>query len=190
MPGPRTRGSRRLPVPTMPFGKYRRKRLSDVARDLRYVHWLLSQSWFERRYPALFARFHSDPLLLRIRDVEEQSMRATEARARQLRAARDSMQQAREARWEQERIEQHVVDYRPRGIWPFGKYKGQPLFNVARDEAYCRWFKRTLYAKANPSLAADLKAMVEKISASNNVMTAVELSDGGCTLDRAAVCSE
>jgi uncharacterized protein (DUF3820 family) len=171
----------------MPFGKYRGKRLADVARDFEYVDWLLARSWFESRYPVLFERFQSDPLLIKIRDVEKENLCAAEKRARQLRASRKAMQRAREARWEQMRLDRHIVEYNTRGIWPFGKYKGQPLVNVAHDDAYCRWFKGTAYAKANPELTADLEAMIEAIATRKTATTAVELHDGGCVVYRPTI---
>jgi uncharacterized protein (DUF3820 family) len=144
----------------MPFGKYRGKRLVDVAVDLDYVDWLLSQPWFQREHPILYERFQSDPLFLKIRAVGKKKLAAVEENARRLRVVREAEQQAREARWEQEWLDRHIVKYEPRGIWPLGKYKGQPLVNVAHDESYCQWFNGAAYSKMNPELARDLASAV------------------------------
>src|SRR5262249_749978 len=145
-----------------------------------YVDWLLSQSWFEHRYPMLFERFQSDALLLKIREVEKEKLAAAEKRAHQIRDAREATQQARETRWEQEWLNRHIVQYEPCGIWPLGKYKGRPLAVVARDDAYCAWFKGSAYARMNQQLAADLKLMVETIATDKAARTSVGFHDDGC----------
>ena len=165
----------------MPFGRHRGKRLVDVARDISYIDWLLAQHWFEQRYPVLFKLFQSDPLLVRIRAVEQTKLSEAEIRAQQLRTERETEQRARRDRWEQERLEAHRVHYRL-GIMPFGKYKNQPLSIVARDKRYCRWFAGTAYARVNPELAADLRAAHEHPIRDVTVETL-----GDCTVYRPAV---
>jgi uncharacterized protein (DUF3820 family) len=167
----------------MPFGRYRGKRLSDVAFDLEYVDWLLRQRWFERRYPVLYERFRSDPLLMKISAIEQQKLRYATDRARQLRAARQIVERAREERWLAERLAAHRLQYQP-GIWPMGKYKSQPVAIVARDTAYCRWFAGSLYAALNAELTADLKVAIEQLRTHNGNVT-VEAVEG-CTVYRPA----
>ena len=177
MPIP-SRSSPRSPVHVMPLGKYRGKRVVDVAVDLDYVDWLLSQAWFQREHPVLYERFRSDPLFLKIRAVGKEKLAAIEENARRLRAVREAEQQAREARWEQEWLDRHIVKYEPRGIWPFGKYKGQPLAVVALDDAYRAWFGGSVYARTNQELAADLNAIVEAIAAGRTATQSVEVHHG------------
>ena len=181
MPIP-SRSSPRSLVPVMPFGKYRGKRLVDVAVDLDYVDWLLSQPWFQREHPVLYERFQSDPLFLKIRAVRKEELAAVEENARRLRTVREAEQQARQARWEQEWLDRHIVKYEPRGIWPLGKYKGQPLVNVAHDKSYCQWFNKAAYVKMNPELARDLASAV----ASVGIAVTVE-KHADCTLYRPAI---
>ena len=173
-------------VLVMPFGKYRGKRLVDVAVDLDYVDWLLSQSWFQRKHRVLYERFQSDRLFLKIRAVGKEKLAAVEENARRLRAVREAEQQAREARWEQEWLDRHIVKYDPRGILPLAKYKGQPLAVVASDDAYCAWFRGSAYARINQDLAPDLNAIVEATAAARTATQSVEFRDGGCTVFRPA----
>ena len=91
----------------------------------------------------------------------------------------------RAARWKQDWLDRHIVEYETRGIMPLGKYRGQPLAEVARDKFYCRWFKGTAYARMNPELAADLKAAVETIA--SRPMVSVEHHGGGCVVLRPAI---
>ena len=37
--------------PTMRFGQYKGRLLSDIVADRNYVSWLLSQSWFAEKFP-------------------------------------------------------------------------------------------------------------------------------------------
>ena len=171
----------------MPFGKHRGKRLADVARDIEYVDWLLSQPWFASKYPRLFESFRSEPMLARIQQIEEQKMRDAEDAASRLRAVREAQAAARHHRQQQEWLSQHVVKYEPRGIMPFGKYKGWPLSDMAHDDIYYGWFKTSVYALMNPELAVDLKAMVETIASGKTAMLSVEFHDGGCTIYRPAM---
>ena len=80
--------------------------------------------------------------------ITEERRRAFESRE----AERLAWQERREREW----LDRHKVDYDGSGIMPFGKYSGQPFAVVARDDAYCRWFAGSAYARMNPELAADL----------------------------------
>jgi uncharacterized protein (DUF3820 family) len=171
----------------MPFGKHRGKRLADVARDIEYVDWLLSQPWFASKYPRLFESFRSKPMLVRIHQIEEQKMRDAEDAANRLRAIREAEAAARHHRQQQKWLSQHAVKYEPRGIMPFGKYKGQDLAVVARDSVYYAWFKGSVYAQVNPELAADLKAIAQAITTGQTTMASVEFHDGGCMVYRPAM---
>ena len=152
------RVSARLDFLCMPIGKFRGcliRDLPEYASD--YAGWLLAQPWFRQRYrdeALALARavvFWRDP---------EQRQRIIDEHRRAF-ERREAERLAQRRRQEQEWLARHVVEYEPRGIWPFGKYKGQPLVSVARDEGYCLWFRGAAYARMNPELASDLWAAVE-----------------------------
>jgi uncharacterized protein (DUF3820 family) len=168
----------------MPIGKFRGCLIRDLPEYAAgYAERLLAQPWFRQRYPdealalGRAVKLWSDP--------EQRQLILNERR--HAFAKREAERLARWASQEQEWLERHIVRYEPRGIWPFGKYKGQPLANVARDEYYCRWFKGTVYARMNPELAADLKAVTETVATGKTAMVSIELHDGGCVIYRPTV---
>lgn len=151
-------------VPVMPFGKYRGERLDVVARDSSYADWLVDQHWFKSKYASLFELLTGDPRLAQIRRLEQEREPIAEQKRRALATSTRADQEAQLARWHQQWLDRHKVAYEPHSIMPFGKHKGRPLAEVARDESYFRWFVGSTYARMNPELAADLKIMVETVA--------------------------
>jgi uncharacterized protein (DUF3820 family) len=163
----------------MPIGKYRGHLIRDLPEcDDAYADWLLAQPWFRQRYPdealalARAAEIWRDPKQRELAIAERR--RAFERREAE-RVARCEQQ-------EQEWLDRHVVKYDPPGIWPLGKYKGQPLAMVVRDDAYCTWFKGSAYARMNPELVADLKLAQQSAAAGKSAIAVVEICDGGCNV--------
>jgi uncharacterized protein (DUF3820 family) len=185
--GLRQRGfkpSARLDFLTMPLGKFQGLPIGDVpSLDLDYSTWLIVQPWFRKRYPdeslalARAIEIWADPD--ECRRLKEKKQRAFEARQ----AERLAELERRKQDW----LDRHVATYQTRGVMPFGKYKGRPLAEVARDKVYCRWFAGSTYAKMNPELAADLAAGVTQITTGKPVLHAVEIREGGCVVYRPAV---
>jgi uncharacterized protein (DUF3820 family) len=137
------KASARLDFLCMPIGKFRGHLIRDLPEYASgYADWLLAQPWFRQRYPdealalARAVKLWGDP---------EQRRRIIDERRRVF-EKREAERLARHERMQQEWLERHIVEYEMRGIWPFGKHKGQPLAVVARDIAYCRWFKGSAYA--------------------------------------------
>jgi uncharacterized protein (DUF3820 family) len=180
----RVKKSARLDFLNVPIGKFRGHPIRDLpgyASD--YAGWVLAQPWFRRRYPdealalARAMKFWSDPAHRhRIDEERHQAVESWQAECR-----------ARQAREKREWLERHVVAYERRGIMPFGKYKGWPLADVARDVIYYGWLKGSVYAQMNPELAADLRAMVQAIMTDQTPMVSVEFHGGGCVLYRPAM---
>jgi uncharacterized protein (DUF3820 family) len=145
----------------MPFGRYKGMLVSQVAEfDLRYAEWLLGQAWFKTRFPS---ECHEMARAVHQADDPARRQRLHDEFQREVQA----LFARREQRW----LNDHTVKYEPRGIMPFGKYKGYPLTAVARDERYQRWLLASTYSKANPELASDLAAATPPMG---------ELADGGC----------
>ena len=170
--------SSRLQYVCLSFGKYVGIRAWSIPEfDMRYADWLIGQLWFGRRYPrealalATAIRFWRDPANVERVQIE---------RRREFEVS-EAERKAQRKRYEQKRLNQHRLNYEPRGIWPLGKHKGQPLAVVARDDHYCRWFKGSAYANANPGLSADLQAAVEIVVAGKTSMSAVEFHASDCT---------
>jgi uncharacterized protein (DUF3820 family) len=180
----RVKKSARLDFLNMPIGKFRGHPIRDLpgyASD--YAGWILAQPWFRRRYPdealalARATKLWSDPE--HRQRVEDERHRAFDNRQAEC--------QARQEREKREWLDRHVFKYNQRGIMPFGKYKGWPLADVARDGIYYGWFKSSVYARMNPELAADLKAMAQTITTGQTPMASVDFHDGGCVLYRPAM---
>jgi uncharacterized protein (DUF3820 family) len=179
------RKSARLDFLTMPIGKFRSRSIRTLPEYAsEYASWIVAQPWFRQRYPdealalARAIKLWSDPETRRA--VEEERQREYEAREAERLAKRE--------REEQEYLDRHKVDYTTRGIMPFGKHKGQPLIVVARDEGFCNWFfGRVPYARMNPELAADLKAVVEQLKSGKPALKSIELHDGGWVVYRPTV---
>jgi uncharacterized protein (DUF3820 family) len=155
------KASARIDFLYMPIGKFRGCLIRDLPEYASgYADWLLGQPWFRRRYPdealalARAVKRWGDPEQRQL--IVDEHNRAFEKRETE-----------RIAQWERQKQEwlyQHIVKYDPRGVMPFGKYKGQLLDVVARDDGYCRWFTGSAYSSMNPGLAADLDAACQRPS--------------------------